>query len=99
MSDRYEITPEAKAMFDRLVKAGWLENIRDNPNDPSKGLLWYVDENKPANNGYNRFLAFYKLYLEFRKAGPLTPNELAAFESFAKSIVANGRGSGDASPN
>lgn len=97
MPDKYKITPEAKAMFDRLVKAGWLENVRDNPNDPSKGLLWYVDETKAANNGYNRFLAFYKLYLEFRKAGPLAPSDLKAFESFAESIVASGHGLDDTS--
>jgi hypothetical protein len=92
MSDKYEITPEARAVFDRLVKAGWLENVRDNPDRPSKGLLWYVDENEPANNGYNRFLAFYKLYQEFCKAGPVAPNELTAFESFAQTVVADDRG-------
>jgi len=87
MANEYELTPEAKAVFDRLVKAGWLDNVRDNPNSPSKQLLWYVDEESPANSGYNRFMAFYRLYREFCKAGPCTPADLLAFESFAKTVV------------
>jgi len=96
MADEYELTPEAKAIFDRLVRAGWLENIRDNPSSPSKQLLWYVDPTVPANSGYNRFMAFYKLYLEFTKAGPCTSDDLRAFESFAKSVLKSGdESSGD----
>src|ERR1043165_8392417 len=87
MPNQYELTPEARAIFDRLVKAGWLENVRDNPASPSKQLLWFVDPATPANNGYNRFMAFYKLYLEFSNAGPCTSSDLVAFESFAKSVM------------
>lgn len=96
MANEYELTPEAKAIFDRLVKAGWLDNVRDNPNSPNKQLLWFVDPAVPANSGYNRFIAFYKLYREFSKAGPCTADDLRAFESFAESVLkTEGDNSGD----
>lgn len=91
MNNENEITPEARSILDRLVKAGWLENVCDTPSSPNKRLLWYVNPSNPADSGYPRFLAFYKLYSELRKAGPLTSEDLLFLEAFAKSVLEGNR--------
>lgn len=91
MTNRNEMTPEAQRVLDRLVKAGWLENVRDNPSDPNKGLLWYVDANEPANCGYPKLLAFYKLHAELCKSSPMTTEDLEYLRAFTEAVRESNR--------
>lgn len=86
MPNSNEMAPEAKQVLDRLVKAGWLENVRDNPSDPNKGLLWYVDADEPANCGYPKLLAFYKLHTELCKGGPMSAEDLEYLRAFTDAV-------------
>ena len=83
-----EIGEHTKLLFDRLVQAGWLDNVIDPPNSPIKELRWFWDSENPANNGRSRFLAFYTLYLEFGRLGPVTREDWLCFEGLAESMTA-----------
>jgi len=93
MSNGNEITPEAKRVFDRLVKAGWLEQLTDRPHNPNKGLHWIDDPDEPGKNGYAKLLAFNLLYSELIRFGPLTTDDLIMIEALGKTLRESNRDS------
>jgi hypothetical protein len=80
MPDETELTPDNRRLFDRLVKAGWLEQLIDRPYDANKGLHWVKDSNPGNPDGYAKLVAFNALYAELCKFGPLTLDDLLMIE-------------------
>ena len=86
MPDNTDITPELRRVLDRLVSAGWLEQVTDRPNDPIKGLHWIKDPTPGKPEGNAKLIAFNLLYAELCRYGPMTLDDLLVIEAFGKTV-------------
>jgi hypothetical protein len=90
--DETELTPDNRRLFDRLMKAGWLEQLTDLPHDANKGLHWVKYANSEHPDGYSKLLAFNLLYAELCKGGPLTEDDLLMIEVLGEYLRKKNRG-------
>lgn len=92
MDDETRLTPDDRKLFDRLMKAGWLEQLTDTPHDANKGLHWVKYQNPNQPDGYSKLMAFNLLYAELCKGGPLTDDDLLMIEVLGKHLRDRNRG-------
>jgi hypothetical protein len=71
---------QTKKLYDRLVKAEWVENVRDTESQHQAGVreheLTWLKTSNPLEHGEYKMMTFSKLYRELLKGGPMSPEEL-----------------------
>lgn len=75
---------EERNIYDRLVAAGWLENVAV-PSPEKRNLVWFVSDN-PLECGNRKIILFAGLYRELLKGGPMGENELNLIRQLGEAI-------------
>ena len=77
-------------MFDRLMKAEWLENIETNPTTVQKGVteqaLLFRKSETPTERGAFKIHQFSKLYRELLLAGPISQKEIEEIVNMGRAL-------------
>jgi hypothetical protein len=72
---------ESKELYDRLLQAEWIDNVRDTVVSERKGVhvhqLSLRKLHDPAEYGVYKVVIFSKLFRELTRAGKMSPAELA----------------------
>ena len=78
------MNPHEKALYDRLVAAGWLDNVTELQG--GKRIIRWCEGSVPADNGGLKLILFSKLCQDLFKAGPFNVGEVELLTSWGEAL-------------
>jgi len=74
-----------KGLYDRLVIAGWIENVIEK--SESETVIMWSKGAREADHGQRKLIIFAMLYRELSKAGPISQQDLDLLVSMGLGYV------------